>query len=447
MPLPASLHDRVTLLERYVRIRTLSGAIDAALVDDVRVFWRGLGIELAPLVSGQEGETPALFAEIAGRRPGPVVLLYGHYDVQPTGDLTAWRWGARPLDPWEPVCFINETVVQADKLGEDDLRRAVMLGRGAADNKGQHLANILGVLDAQAAGTLLGTVKILLDGEEERGSPSLPAIADRHRDLLRADLLIGSDGPKQNNAPTIVLGCRGLLGVELRADNGRGQSLHSGNYGNIAPNPVLPLARLLAALPERIDAVARRHGDFKRSVLAAFAEASGREAWEPFLDPTTNVNGIISEGVTPGRRRTIIPNWALATVDIRLTPDTPIGEVAQAIEDARREEMARSRDVSVTARHNWGTPPSYTPPARPEFGGIVAATRSYWGTEPMIVPLLGGTLPAYVFTEMLGMPAYWLPAAQSNNRQHDVNEHLALDHFLRQPGWYAAVLAAVAALR
>jgi acetylornithine deacetylase/succinyl-diaminopimelate desuccinylase-like protein len=321
----------------------------------------------------------------------------------------------------------------------------LLVGRGGADNKGQHLADALGVLEARQAGTLRGTVKVILDGEEEHGSPNLATIATRYRDLLAADLLVGSDGPKSRGEPTIVLGCRGLLGVEYRVDNGRGASVHSGNYGNVVSNPVFALARLLAGLPERVAAVARRDDAFRTAALAAFGEAPERAGWEPFLDPTTNVNGVVSEGVSPGQMRTIIPGWALATIDVRLTPDTPADAVEAALEAARIDEAARSPGVTIALRRTSLVPPSYTAPDRPEFAAIVNATRAYWGREPVVQPLFGGTGPNYVFTDLLGLPAYWLPGAQPDNRQHDVNEYYLLEHFFRQPGWYAAVLDAVAA--
>ncbi len=444
MQLPITAYERLQLLDRYIRIPTLSRAVTAEQVAAVRDFWHEPGIELQELWPESGEGTPALYAEISGEQPGPVVLLYGHYDVQPPGNLADWRWGGQPCDPWVPAYFIGERPVDPAALSEDELHRTYLVGRGGADNKGQHLANILGVLDTKRAGMLRGTVKIILDGEEEHGSPNLAAIAERYRELLAAEMLIGSDGPKPHDVPTVLMGCRGLLGVEIRVDNGRGQSVHSGNYGNIVPNPVLPLARLLQGLPERVNAVARRNRAFRESVLARFGDSPERNLWEPFLDPTTNINGIISEGVSPDQMRTIIPGWALAKIDVRLTPDTPPDEVYAAIEDARIDEVARSRGVTISLRRSSTVPPSYTPPDRPEFEAIVAASRAYWDREPGVVPLLGGTLPNYVFTDLLGMPAYWLPGAQANNRQHDVNEHLLLGHFFHQSGWYAAVLAAVA---
>lgn len=244
-----------------------------------------------------------------------------------------------------------------------------------------------------------------------------------------------------------MLGCRGLLGVEIHAENGRGASVHSGNYGNIVANPVLALARLLATLDEAAAGVARRHGAYRAAALAAFGHDPARPAWEPFLEPTTNINGIISEGVTPGAMRTIIPGWAAATIDVRLTPDTLPDEMYDAIVATVAAADARDGGVTLTVRKTSEVPPSYTAPERPEVTAIVAAGRGFWGVEPAVLPLLGGTLPNYVFTDILAMPAFWLPGAQPDNRQHDVNEHLQLGHFLRQAGWYRAALDAVAGVR
>ena len=137
--------------------------------------------------------------------------------------------------------------VDPHTLDERALDDVTVVARGGADNKGQHLSNILGALDAAKAGRARWRVRVILDGEEEHGSPNLDAIARANRERLAADVLIGSDGPKQKNMPTMVMGVRGLVGVELAADNGRPASLHSGNYGNIVPNPVLPLAKASAS--------------------------------------------------------------------------------------------------------------------------------------------------------------------------------------------------------
>src|SRR5207245_2895090 len=242
----SSRHDRLEILDRYLRIPTISRQVTPEMIEAVRGLWRGLGLELTPLAAADGRGTPALYGELPGPEGAPTLLLYGHYDVQPTGDVTRWKWQGVQCEPFTPAYFLEGRAVEPRLIGDEALEDLVLVARGGADNKGQHLSNILGAMDAVRAGTACWKVKIILDGEEEHGSPNLEAIAREHRSKLAADVLIGSDGPKQQNAPTLAMGVRGLLTVNIVADNGQPASVHSGNYGNIVPNPVLPLARLIA---------------------------------------------------------------------------------------------------------------------------------------------------------------------------------------------------------
>ncbi|HEY7293818.1 MAG TPA: hypothetical protein VH916_02210, partial [Dehalococcoidia bacterium] len=178
MTVPASAHARLALLDRYVRIKTQSRAVAGEHVAAVRAFWHELGLELEELWPGKGGRSaatlsipergegaPALYAELRGEAPGPTVLLYGHYDVQPPGDLTGWHWGGRACDPWTPSYFLDTTSTLSNEptdpatLSEAELGKLYLVARGGCDNKGQHLGNILGVLQAREAGRLRGTVK------------------------------------------------------------------------------------------------------------------------------------------------------------------------------------------------------------------------------------------------------------------------------------------------
>jgi acetylornithine deacetylase/succinyl-diaminopimelate desuccinylase-like protein len=433
-------HERVALLDRYVRIPTVSRTVTAAMVEEVRALWRGQGLALTPL-SPPDGEgAPALYGELAGPHGAPTLLLYGHYDVQPTGDPALWRWHGIACAPFEPTYFLDGRQVEPRTLDEAALDGVVMVARGGADNKGQHMANVLGALDAARAGTLRWRVKIILDGEEEHGSPHLRAIAERYRDRLAADVLIGSDGPKQRNAPTLLMGVRGLLGVDIIASNGAPASLHSGNYGNIVPNPVLPLARLVAEITDRVRDYAEAHDRFRREAAEVFAEWADRATWKPFLWPTVNVNHLMTEGASPELRRTIIPRSAHARLDVRLTPDTPPDSVTAIIERSVAEHNAAGEGVSFTVRAA-GMPASYTSPARPEFDWLLGLLAELGDGEPVALPILGGTLPNYVFTDVLGIPSFWLPAANSDNQQHDINEHYVLKHFFQQAALYQRIVS------
>jgi acetylornithine deacetylase/succinyl-diaminopimelate desuccinylase-like protein len=432
-------HDRLALLDRYLRIPTISRQVTPAMVEDVRAFWRDLGLALEALPVPDGSGTPALWGEIPGPAGAPTLLLYGHYDVQPTGDLERWRWESVACKPFEPTYFHDGRPVDPRGLDARALDEVTVVARGGADNKGQHLANVLGALDAAGAGRAQWRVRIILDGEEEHGSPNLDAIARAHRDRLAADVLIGSDGPKQKNAPTLVMGVRGLVGVELVADNGRGSSLHSGNYGNIVPNPVLPLARLIEDIEARVRAFGERHDAFRREASEMFAKWEDRAVWKPFLRPTVNINHFMSDGASPTARRTIIPRTAHARVDIRVTPDTPPAAMEAIVQQVVTEHRDRTPGISFTAR-TVSQPASYTSPARPEFGWLLRLLEARGDGEPVALPTLGGTLPLWVFTETLGIPALWIPAANSDNQQHDVNEHFVLRHFFQQTALYADIV-------
>jgi acetylornithine deacetylase/succinyl-diaminopimelate desuccinylase-like protein len=429
-------HDALALLDRYVRIRTISRQVTPDTVDAVRAFWHDVGVEL-DVLSADDG-TPALFGEIRAPGDAPTLLLYGHYDVQPTGDLTRWRWHGVACDPFVPTYCSGERVVHPTKLDASSLGGVVMVARGGADNKGQHLANVLGTLTAARAGTLAWNVKILLDGEEEHGSPNLATIVTRHRARLGADVVIGSDGPMQKNRPTLVMGVRGLLGVDLLAENGQRASVHSGNYGNIVPNPVLPLAELIADIDSRVQAFAAGRDAFRTEATEAFAKWEQAAVWKPFLRPTVNVNSFMSDGASPELRRTIIPRSAHARLDVRLTVDTPLDAIEALVQETLEAHRNRTAGVRFTARLA-GQPASYTSPARPEFGWLLRLLEEVADAEPVALPTLGGTLPAWVFTDLLGVPAFWIPSANSDNQQHDVNEHYVLECFFRQIELYRRI--------
>lgn len=432
--------QRLELLDRYTRIPTVSREVTQAMVEDVRRFWRDLGLELEPLSSESGAGTPVLYGEVAGPPDAPSVLLYGHYDVQPTGDPALWVWNDVACAPFTPTYFLDGRQVDPATLADDDLDRVLMVARGGCDNKGQHMANILGVLDAARAGTLRWTVKILLDGEEEHGSPNLRAICERYRDRLTAALLVGSDGPKPRNQPALLMGVRGLLGVSIVADNGQPASLHSGNYGNLVPNPVLPLARLIAEIDERVRDYAAEHDAFRREAADVFAEWADRATWKPFLWPTVNVNHLITDGASPRLTRTIIPRSAHARLDVRLTPDTPPDAVIAIIEQTVAAHQSLTEGIGFSVRCD-GMPASYTSPKHPAFDWLLGLLAEQGDGEPVALPILGGTLPNYVFTDVLGIPSFWLPAANADNQQHDINEHYVLRHFYQQMRLYERVVS------
>src|SRR5256886_14031204 len=148
----------------------------------------------------------------------------------------------------------------------------------------------------------------------------------------------------------------------------------------------------------------------------------------------------MTAGPSPGLGGRITPRAATPRLDIRLTPDTPPAAMAEIVERAAADHRTRTRGISFTVRTS-GQPASYTSPARPEFGWPLRLLEQQDDGEPVALPILGGTPPLHVFTDVLGIPALWIPAANSGNQQHDVNEHYVLGHFYRQGALFAPIVS------
>ncbi len=450
-----NIHESLGLLDTYLRIPTVSNDITPETTKQVRAFWKKLGLELQPIYADQPKTTsvlnPALYGLVEADRPNAgTILLYGHWDVQPPGDLTEWRWREQSSPPFDPTYFLDERYLGHDaaqvlgSLEKTELPQALVVARGSADNKGQHLANLLGVLRAKAAGTLAWNVKVILDGEEEVGSPNLKAIVETHRDKLKADFMVGSDGPKSDNRPTLLLGVRGLLMVEVTCRNTSNRMLHSGNYGNVVPNPALPLARLLDRMAEAASELGQGSENFRAEVDKFFPKnLPDRKYFNPFLYPTFNINSFATEGYTGkgSQRRTIIPSWAEANIDVRLTPGLDPQLVYERLAELVEEANRQATGLIFEIQQSSACAASYTSPAREGFGWLKENMEKYWQEDLRLIPLLGGTLPSDAFTDGLGLAAYWLPAANSNNRQHDTNEHFVLEHFFRQQEFYERLVS------
>ena len=369
---------------------------------------------------------PAVFGELAGPPGRPSVLFYGHYDVQPP----------EPLELWDSPPF------------EGTVRDGRIYGRGVADNKGQLLCHVWAVQAWQAVGGPPVTVKFLIEGEEEIGSPHLAELVRRHADRLRADLVFTADGNMlAPTRPTVCFGARGLLYAEVELRGARSDA-HSGNNGEVLPQPAWELVWLLSELRGR-DGRIRIPGFYERVRTPSPEEVALLEAI-PFdraaflaehglqdspirtgsqffrrlvFEPTFNIAGLQSGYGGPGMK-TIIPARAVAKVDFRLVPDQEPEEVFRAFQQA-----VRARSPQAEVRLIAAVPPSRTDPFLPVSRAAVRAVRESWGMEPVVIPMLGGTLPDYVFTRILGLPSVVVPYANHDERNHAPNENLRLDCF------------------
>jgi acetylornithine deacetylase/succinyl-diaminopimelate desuccinylase-like protein len=382
---------------------------------------------------------PVIYAEWLGAPGRPTVLIYGHYDVQPPDLLDEWV-----SPPFAPT-----------------VRDGKLFGRGAGDNKGQIFAQIAAArawLETTCA--LPVNVKFLIEGEEETGSPHLEAFVREHRDLLAADLVYTSDGPVHDDAnPQVVYGVRGLLYVELRA-RGASHDLHSGNWGGLVPNPAWTLVDLLSTMRDRqgrvtipgfdddvrppTPAVEAAMATIPLDQRAALATVGVDRLPPPdelgyfarlMTTPTLNIAGFSSGYGGPGTK-TIIPATATVKIDMRLVPDQRADDIF-----ARFTEHVARHAPGVEVLRLGSMEPSYTPLEHPYAAIVRRAVTTGFGTPPIDVPLLGGSLPDAVFTKILGLPSFLVPYANADERNHAPNENIAVDRFFAGIRTAAALFA------
>ena len=364
----------------------------------------------------------------------PTVLLYGHYDVQPV-DPEAWT-----SPPFEPT----------RRSGPDGRER--IYARGAGDNKGQWFAHLCAVQAWRETGYLPANVVLLLEGEEESGSPNLSAVVKEHADLLAADLGYVADGPVDpSGTPHVLLGARGMVYVQIDAC-GPNRDLHSGNYGGPVPNPAWELVRVLSSMKddngrvtiegyyddvrpiderdqETLDAMPFDATAMKRDLdIDAFAIAPGESYLETLLYyPTLNIGGMTS-GYGGEGMKTILPSTAQVKVDMRLVADQDPGDVFDRFVDHVDRHSTGTVRLEVTELGRMH--PQRTPLDHPLCEPVVDAVTGAWDTEPILKPTLGGSLPTAALSRILGVPCVVVPYANEDENNHSPDENLAVDCFV-----------------
>jgi acetylornithine deacetylase/succinyl-diaminopimelate desuccinylase-like protein len=374
---------------------------------------------------------PVVTAEGPRVEGAPTVLVYGHYDVQPVDPIELWDH-----DPFEPR-IVDGAIV----------------ARGASDDKGQVYAHVKGVEALLAVdGRLPLNVKFVVEGEEEIGSPNLPAFVEAHRDELAADVVVVSDGAMMAPAtPTITYGLKGLLYVTLRA-RGAARDLHSGAYGGGVPNVLNALARLLAGLVDDEGRVTVQGfyddvvelGDEERARLAEapFSEEAFRadagvsatpgEAGYTLLEriwarPTLDVNGI-SGGFAGDGSKTVIAAHALAKLSSRLVPHQDPRDILAKLEAHLRRHAPPGIELSLQAE---GTAlPAMTPIDSPSVRAASAALERVWGRQPVFARS-GGSIPVVAdFQRLLGADPVLLGLGLEDDRAHSPNEKFDIVNYL-----------------
>ncbi|MFC3998046.1 M20 family metallopeptidase [Nocardiopsis sediminis] len=397
-----------------------SVALEAYLTDALDPILGELGCTVTVAPNPVDGGGPFLVAARIEDAALPTVLLYGHADVV---DGQEGRW-SEGRDPWT--------------LTADGDR---WYGRGAADNKGQHLVNLAALRIVLAERGRLGfNLKILIETGEETGSPGLAEFARAHREELRADVLIASDGPRLDaSTPTLFLGARGGATIELEADL-RPSAYHSGNWGGLLRNPATTLAGAIGTLVDGhgvITCPALLPAELPTSVRAALADVRvARSAGDPVPDAGWGDTSLTAaervfgwntlevlalDAGDAGNPVNAIPGRARAVVQLRFVVGTDLDGLAGAL----RAHLDAAGYPMVDARITQSFPASRTDPADPWVRWAAASVERTTGEGTAVVlPNIGGSLPNHVFTGILGLPTVWLPHSYPGCLQHAPDEHL-----------------------
>ena len=420
---------------------------------------RGFVTQELPTVS-----KTAFFAEYKSKNASETVLFYMHFDGQP---VEPDKWFQD--DPFLPV--LKEQIngewqqVSWSKLEsgyDDDLR---VFARSASDDKGPiiMLLQAFDIMKSRGQEPKFN-VKVILDPEEEQGSRGMPDAVKKYREILEAGHMVILDGPiHDSNSPTIVFGCRGIASVELTVYGPR-LPQHSGHFGNYAPNPALRLSQLLAsmkddqgrtiipgfyqgidleAVKEILAAVPDDAEKINKRVGIAQPDQVGRNYQEAVNYPSLNIRGFRS-GWVGEEARTIVPDKAVATIDIRLVPETDgarlVGLVRKHIEEAGyyiiegrdpTEEERMSQAKIIRFDHDpasmWKA--FNTPINSPTGKWLYTTLKEGHNQEVARIRLHGGSVPIAFFVNGLGIPAVLVPVVNPDNNQHSPNENLRLGHY------------------
>lgn len=454
----AALQELVTFA-RLPNVTTRSTAEIRANADWLQAAFQRHGWSARQLA---DGETPMVFAEWGKARPGvATILFYAHMDGQPVRPA---EW-AQP-DPFVPVlrqcadpgaCPMLPLARLATGPIDPEWR---LFGRSVADDKAPILMMIAAIDALRARGEQPAIhVKMIVDSHEEGGPPTLKDVVTRNAALLKADGLVMMDGPMhRSNRPTLVLGHRGG-GVARITVWGPRNTLHSGHYGNYAPNPAQRLAALVASfqddaghvvLPgydDGVDPVFAASAarltvdDDEPALLKTLGIAGPARADEPYraaiMRPSLNIVGL-GAGSMGAIDQSIVPDRAVAAFDIRTVPgitfERQVGLVRQAIERAGYHlvEGAPSDDQRArypqlaTLESRWLSDPLFTD-IDTKLG---AWGRRALGPQSVVIPIMGGSVPSAPLVEGLKLPAVLLPLVNADNNQHAANENLRLGNFL-----------------
>lgn len=390
------------------------------------------------------------------------VLIYFHVDGQSV-DPSKWHQES----PYKPVLKRSDgsgwKTIPMDTLESAYNEEWRIFARSASDDKGP-VAMFLTAWDAMAEQGKQPdyNIKVILDFEEELGSPHLPDAVVKHKDKLKADMMLIMDGPRhQSNEPTLSFGARGISTITLTT-YGPKTPQHSGHYGNYAPNPALGMARLLASMKDdngRVSipgyydgikltseekAILQQVPDDEEAIQKKLGIATtdniGGTYQESIQYPSLNIRGLAS-GYVGDEARTIIPSEAIAEIDVRLVPESDPERLFSLIKDhiqqqgykIIKEEPTDEERMKHPKLVKWEGTISYqafrTPFDSAPGVWLDKAFKRAFGSSPVKIRMGGGSIPISPFVDALDIPAVTVVTVNPDNNQHSPNENIRLGNF------------------
>jgi acetylornithine deacetylase/succinyl-diaminopimelate desuccinylase-like protein len=427
------------------------------------------------------GSPPVVFGEASAPGATTTVTFYAHYDGQPVDPR---QWTNAPFSPTlrdGPVEKGGRALDLARLSGglDPDWR---LYARSASDDKAP-IIGLLVALDALRAAGVAPSVnlKFFFEGEEEIGSPHLGEILRKYEDVLQTDVWVLCDGPvHQDGRKQVFFGARGILSLEMTV-YGPNHGLHSGHYGNWAPNPIVMLTHLLDSMRDtdariliagfyddvrhlsRAEAQAVRNDPnqedlLKQTLGIARSEGEPASLARQLLKPALNVHGV-QAGHVGLDAANIIESEARASIDFRLVPQERPEHVRRLVERHIARQgyfiVGTAPDTQTRLHHgrivllSWGSggyPGARTSMDLPISRAIVAAVEKSIGAKVLQVPSLGGSVPMYLFAGPRNRPVVGIPVANYDNNQHTADENIRLGHLWDGIEIYAEVISSLGML-
>ncbi|HTQ80948.1 MAG TPA: M20/M25/M40 family metallo-hydrolase [Thermoanaerobaculia bacterium] len=430
----------------------------------LRTAFEKRGAKLAVWEPPGEG-SPVLFGRLDTPGAKRTLGVYVHYDGQP---VDRESWTSPPFSPTLRSAALENggQPLPLPKPGERIDPEWRLYARSAGDDKAPLIA-VLTALDAlkQAKIPLTSNLLFLFEGEEEHGSDHLEAFLTSHKNQLKVDAWLFCDGPVHTSRrPQLVFGVRGVVDMDLTV-YGAVRHLHSGHYGNWAPNPAFALAHLLASMKDEeghvqiesfydtveplgpaeraaIEAIKDNDDELRKELGLVETEDNNARLQERLLLPTLNIRGLLS-GSVGQTAENIIPATASASIELRLVKGNDPSHMLDLLEEHIRKQgyfivredpdmatrLAHAR-IAKVVRHP-GYPAARTAMDLDIVFQIVQATSRAAGENIILLPTLGGSLPLYLFNDLLAQPAVIVPIANHDDKQHGPDENLRLANL-----WY-----------